>query len=117
MKIIFSYLFTDETVAPAIKPFIKGPKAIFPLSKTTGPADALNMKIEHVQKNVGYDPRHVAQTGILSSASFNKELNHNSFMQMDLSQIYTENLKEFTILMWIRPNFADTRTILVSSFE
>ena len=97
--------FSDETLSSEILPFVKPPKAIFPMSKTSGPKDALSPKTVSLEKNLGYDPRYVQSTSIWRSPIWSMNLDHQSYMEMDMSAMATESLKQFSILLWINPSF------------
>ena len=102
----YTYIsFSDETLSSEILPFVKPPKAIFPMSKTSGPKDALSPKTVSLEKNLGYDPRYVQSTSIWRSPIWSMNLDHQSYMEMDMSAMATESLKQFSILLWINPSF------------
>ena len=75
------------------------------MSKISGPKDALSPKTISLEMNLGYDPRYVKSTGIWSSPIWSMNLDHQSYMEMDMSSMATETLKQFSILLWINPSF------------
>ena len=96
---------------PEVEPFVVGPVGILPFSKTSTSMEVLHDAVSHSANNIGYDPRYVPGTGILSSATFAEHLSHTSYMILDTS--ITE-LKAFTFLVWVYPTLSGRKTLFVS---
>ena len=96
---------------PEVEPFVVGPKEIFPFSKTSTSMEVLHDEVTHSSNNIGYDPRYVPGTGILSSATFAEHFSHTSYMILDSSK---SELKAFTFLVWVYPTLGGYKTLLVS---
>ena len=109
-------LFSDETLHPKFQPFLKPPVAIFPLGQAIGPKNVLNAEDDgssHAEHNVAYDPLWVP-TGQFGSPLFSNSL--QSYITLDLSTVFPNSFQAFSILMWVRPKLADTKTLFVSIY-
>ena len=93
----------DETLQTQFQPFLKAPVAIFPLSKALGPLNVLDGGDDgssHTEYNVAYDPLWVP-VGLLGSPLFSRQL--ESYISLDLSTLFSDNVRALSILFWIRP--------------
>jgi hypothetical protein len=114
MSINFLFLIIDETLHPELQPFVAGPKALFPLNKTSGPLDILVNEVSGNELSVGYDSLWVP-TGQLGSPFFIDQLDHQSHMDFDFSTILAETVTDFTVLLWVKPTKTTNGILFVSS--
>ena len=109
-----NFFFADETLQPKFQAFLKAPVAIFPLGQALGPKNVLDGEDDgsnHAEYNIAYDPLWVP-TGQFGSPLFSGTL--RSYITLDLSSLFTNNVKAFSMLMWVRPSQFGEKTLLVS---
>ena len=105
--------FSGQTLSTFYQPYVSPPKVLLPLDKDSGPKVFTYISVISVETNVAYDTKWVPSY-LTGSPTFSKFFEGNSYIDVDLTEVFPVPLKKMTLVMWIMPFSLKHRPVFVS---